>query len=103
MTTPRHVTTTPPLTRRERRDIEAQSTQVRHPWRATVRTIVAALIPVIVAAPEVYAAVTGGDPRLATGIAGGVIVAAGVITRVMVIPEVDALLRRIGMGSTPRE
>jgi len=69
-------------------------TQTRYPWKATVRTILAALplIPIIAVAlgvdtlPWVVAAV---------GLIGG-------ITRVMAIPEVNGWLTSIGLGATPK-
>lgn len=67
-------------------------TQVRRPWRATVRTVFAgivafaALLPFIVEAtrlePEVY-------PWLA-----GALAIAGAVTRVMALPQVEVFLRR---------
>lgn len=66
-------------------------TQTRHPWRATVRTIVAvavamaALLPLIVAASGVDETV----PVVAV-----VLAVAGAITRVMALPQVDEFLAR---------
>jgi hypothetical protein len=63
-----------------------QPTQVRHPWRATLRTVVAALplVPVVVhelgleSVPWVVSAV----------------VVIGGVTRVLAMPAVDGWLRR---------
>lgn len=62
----------------------AVPTQTRHPWRATVRTVLAALplAPVIVAELGV-----GSVPWVVTGL--GVI---GAVTRVLAIPAVDQWL-----------
>lgn len=74
----------------------AAPTQVQHPWRASVRTAIqtaialAALLPLIVAA--------SGIPETSAAVAGALAVAAGV-TRVMALPQVDALLSRWGLGA----
>lgn len=66
------------------------STQVRHPWRATIRTVLAGLLGAASLLPTI--AVTAGVetvPAVAQAVA-----VAGVITRVMAVPGVDAWLRR---------
>ena len=71
-----------------------QATQSTHPWRATVRTVVAALIALAAMAPLVYSAVTHEDPGTATGAAAGALAIAGAVTRVLAVPAVDAWLTR---------
>jgi len=73
---------------------EATTTQSAHPWRATVRTIFAAVIALSALAPLIYSAAAQQSPELATGAVGGVLVAAGAITRIMAIPGVEAFLQR---------
>lgn len=69
-------------------------TQVRHPWRATVRTLFAAVVMLAAIAPAIYTAATTNDPQKATGWAALGLAIAGGITRVMALPAVDAFLRR---------
>lgn len=66
-----------------------QPTQSRHPWRATARTVVAALVGLAVILPTV-ADVLGVSA--VPWVASVVAVAAGV-TRVLAIPAVDGWLR----------
>lgn len=77
---------------------EPTPTQVQHPWRAVVRTIVAAipLVPIIVTALGVESV-----PWVASGLAG---IAA--VTRVLAIPAVNAwLTENLGgvFAATPRQ
>lgn len=69
-------------------------TQVRRPWRSTVRTTIQAAIGACVAAPLVYGAATQHDPAAATGWAGGGLLIAGAVTRVAALPAVEVWLRR---------
>ncbi|ALG28095.1 hypothetical protein AOZ07_03145 [Glutamicibacter halophytocola] len=73
---------------------EATTTQGAHPWRATVRTIFAAVIALAALAPLIYTAAAQQSPELATGAIGGALVTAGAITRIMAIPGVEAFLQR---------
>lgn len=77
------------------------STQQTHPWRAVARTVLAYLVPLAIAAPAIVGAITAADPAAATGFLGGVVVASGIVTRVMAVPAVDQLLSRLGLGSMP--
>lgn len=65
-------------------------TQSQHPWRATVRTIAAAVIAFALLAPAI-AAELGVDsvPWVA-----GFLTAIGAVTRVMAIPGVVAWVRK---------
>lgn len=68
-----------------------QVTQARHPWRATVRSVVAFLIGLaaIWGAVVQLAGVDPSAPLIAPTIA-----AAGAVTRILADPRVEALLRR---------
>lgn len=69
-------------------------TQVRRPWKATLRTAFQAAVGAAPLAPAVYSAATHHDPAAATGLAAvGLGVAAGV-TRVMALPQVETWLQR---------
>jgi predicted Kef-type K+ transport protein len=65
-------------------------TQTRHPWRATARTIFAALVGVLSLLPAI--AVTAGVDTV-PAVAQAVVIA-GAITRVLANPAMDAWLRR---------
>ncbi|MEV0805719.1 hypothetical protein [Micromonospora sp. NPDC050200] len=65
-------------------------TQVRYPWRATVRTVAAAAVGALSLLP-VAAATAGVDTVPAVAQA---IVVAGAITRVLALPGVDTWMRR---------
>lgn len=67
-------------------------TQVTHPWRATIRTLVAVLLS-LAASWGVVVETLGLDPSW-QWVAVGSAVAAG-ITRVMAFPAVEELLRRV--------
>lgn len=70
------------------------ATQVRRPWRTTARTVFQAIVGVAAATPVIYAAAAQESPELATGAAAIVVGGAGVITRVMALPQVEDLLQR---------
>ncbi|GLH97334.1 hypothetical protein [Phytohabitans aurantiacus] len=67
----------------------ATSTQSRHPWRATVRTIFAATVGGISLVPTI-AATAGIDTVPAIG---QVVIVSAAVTRVLALPGVDAWLR----------
>jgi len=69
-------------------------TQTRHPWRATLRTIFAAGLALASLAPTI-AAVGGLDKLTATPAVAQVLAVCGIITRVMAIPGVNDLLRKV--------
>lgn len=71
-----------------------QVTQARHPWRATVRTVVATLVPLAALAPVIYETATNNEPEAATGAVATVLVVSGAITRLLALPGVEDLLRR---------
>lgn len=77
-------------------DVVVTPTQVRRPWRSTIRTVFQALVGLAALAPLIAAAVeeaTGYDldgvPFVVVALAG-----AAAVTRVMAIPAVEAFLRR---------
>jgi len=67
-----------------------QSTQTRHPWRATVRTIAAALVALLVIAPQII--LEAGLHETAYGAQALAVI--GAVTRVLALPSVDGWLRR---------
>lgn len=80
-------------------------TQVRRPWRATIRTVFQAGVSAAAAAPVVYAAATQESAELATGAAGTVLVVSGAVTRVMALPVVEDFLQRFipWLAATPAD
>jgi hypothetical protein len=75
-------------------------TQVRHSWRATVRTGIQTALGLAAAAPIVIV-MSGADRNYAA--AGTALLVAGAFTKVMAIPEVNALLTKLGLGAEPRD
>ena len=78
-------------------------TQVRRPWRATLRTVFQALVALAVMLPVLVEA-TGLRPDQWPWLAGVLAVAAAV-TRVMALPQVEAFLRRFlpFLATAPKE
>lgn len=70
--------------------------------RRTMRTIVATVLGLAVAAPEIYRA-TGHDPAQAAGWLASVLAVCAIATRVMAIRSVDQALSRVGLGSAHRD
>lgn len=69
-------------------------TQVRHPFRATLRTIFATGLAIASLAPTV-AAVGGLEKLTAVPAVSQVLLVCGIVTRVMAIPGVNDLLRKV--------
>lgn len=69
-------------------ELPTEPTQVKHPTRATFRSIVQGLIALAAVLPLIFA--TAGVPPV--GIAAILIGVAGAITRVMAIPAVETFL-----------
>ncbi len=69
-------------------------TQQEHPWRATARTLFAALVAGAVLGPPIFSAITMGNPEGATGYAAIALAVCGAITRIMAIPGVNAFIQR---------
>ncbi|MEU0151511.1 hypothetical protein [Micromonospora fulviviridis] len=68
----------------------APTTQTRHPWRATARTIFAAVVALLSLLPTI-AAVAGVD---AVPLIAQALTVAAAVTRILAIPGVDDFLRR---------
>lgn len=65
------------------------STQTRHPWRATARTVFAVALVLLPLLPAIADALgVAAVPWVA-----GFLAAAAGVTRVLAMPQVDALLR----------
>jgi len=78
-------------------------TQVRRPWRATLRTAVAAIAGVAGALPLIVDAVQAGANGVQLGAAGSAaVIYAAAVTRVMAIPVVNKWLTSIGAGAAPK-
>jgi len=92
-----------------------EPTQVRYPWRATLRTIVQVGIPALLTAVTVLplviqivldelGEVMPESLRLWLVAAAGFVTAlAAAFTRIMAIPAVNAVLTRIGLGAKPAQ
>ena len=87
-------------------------TQVQHPWRATVRTVLAVVLALGLVVPAAWAIL--GDELVRAGLVlpepvvqtvGWLLailaVVTGTITRIMAIPQVADWMTRIGVGPTP--
>jgi hypothetical protein len=70
------------------------ATQTKHPWRATIRTLIQAGIAAAAATPLVYTAITQADPGTSAGAAAAFLAVAGGMTRVAALPAVDQFIRR---------
>lgn len=70
------------------------TTQTEHPWRATARTIFAAVVAGAALGPAIFEAVAMGNPEGATGYAALALAICGGITRVMALPGVNAFIER---------
>lgn len=86
---------------RGRHSLAAQSpsTQVRHPWRAAVRTALAAGLAALIAFPDIVRVLKIED---LPGVAVTMAIAMGV-TRVLALPKVEAWLKRFApwLASAP--
>jgi len=72
----------------------ATPTQTAHPWRATVRTVLAGVIALSAMAGPIYTAIAEASPEAATGAAAIALGIAGAITRTLALPQVEGFLRR---------
>ena len=71
-----------------------RASQVAYPWRATVRTVLWAIVSFAAIAPLIYTAAAEGDPAQATGWVGVGLGILGGIQRVMTLPAVDGFLQK---------
>ena len=84
-------------------DHVADASQTKYPWRATVRTVIAFVAGLALAAPLLYTAVTNQSPEAATGAGLTALTVAGVITRLMANPFVNEWLTKLGLGAEPKQ
>lgn len=77
-----------------------EPTQVKHPNRASFRTIFQGLIALLAILPLILT--TAGIPPV--GLAGILVVVAGAVTRVMALPSVEAFLEKYipGLAAKPQ-
>lgn len=77
-------------------------TQVKRPWRATARTLFAALVALAAMLPLLVEA-SGLDETLAP--VAGALAIAGAITRIMALPGVEAFLQQFlpFLAATPKQ
>ncbi|MFT4471689.1 hypothetical protein ACMX2H_17450 [Arthrobacter sulfonylureivorans] len=76
-------------------------TQSSNPWRATLRTVIQWIVGLAAMAPVIYSAIMQADPAQATGAAAIALGITAAITRVMALPQVNAVLELIGLGAQP--
>lgn len=90
------------------------TTQVQHPWKATLRTIVQVGIPAIITIGAIIPQVIDiileslgetlpiGARAWFLAASLGVTAVAGAIARIMALPLVNELLTKIGLGASPK-
>jgi len=79
------------------------------PWQRVKRTIVVLLFTVVpalnIAVPMIVDAfdgyVDGATFGVINAVAAGILLVAGIITRIIAVPQVNALLVYLGLGSVP--
>ena len=84
-------------------------TQVKYPWRAALRTVLAYVVAAGIVEPVVWAIAqdTLGpylSPQVITAVAwavGLIVAVSAFVTRVIAIPQVNAWLTKLGVGATP--
>lgn len=76
-------------------------TQVRRPWRATLRTVLQALVSVCAMLPLLVGA-SGLDEQVPA--VAGVLAVAAAVTRIMALPAVEAFLQQFlpWLAAAPR-
>lgn len=72
--------------------------QSRHPWRATARTVIQGALGIAAAVPVVAQGLSLGT---SVGAVATALAVSAVVTRVMALPEVNALLKLIGLDADP--
>ncbi|MDO5534374.1 MAG: hypothetical protein Q4F65_06965 [Propionibacteriaceae bacterium] len=89
-------------------------TQVRYPWRAAIRTVLAHLLAAAVVLPIAWGIVVDelqtagivlpeGVGSTVAWLLGVLVAVSGIVTRVMAIPQVSSALTRLGVGPVPDE
>ena len=71
----------------------ATPTQVKRPWRATVRTVFQFILALATLLPFLVTGVYSGSDA-APAVVGQVLAVAAAVTRVMALPQVEAFLQR---------
>lgn len=74
--------------------VKATTTQVQNSWRATVRTLVQAVVGLAALVPFVLDAVSSGDASSLGPGAAVALTVSGIITKVMTLPQVEAFIAR---------
>jgi len=78
------------------------TTQQEHPLRATLRTGIAVVGGVASITPYVVEIVEDGLTGWeVAGLGGQIVAVAGIITRIMALPQVDRALECLKLGSSP--
>lgn len=73
----------------------AETTQVKSPWKAVLRTVVAQIPGIAVLTPAVLDAISGsGDGASLGAWAVGALAVSGAVTRVLALPGVETFLRQ---------
>lgn len=73
-------------------------TQVRHPWKATIRVVIVAALALLPALPDLADATDIDEIPLVVS----VLTITAMLQRVIALPEVDRLLSRVGLGAKDR-
>ena len=84
-------------------------TQVKYPWRAALRTVLAYVVAAGIVVPAVWSIAQDTlagylSPEVVTAAAwtvGLIVAVSAFVTRVIAIPAVNAWLTRLGVGATP--
>jgi len=85
------------------------ATQVKYPWKATLRTVIQTAVPTILTVVAVLGVLQDSfnvylPASVIAWVAGAsafLVVLAGALTRIFAIPAVDAWLTGLGLGATP--
>jgi uncharacterized membrane protein len=75
--------------------------QVAHPSKAVLRTVVQTVVTLAAVIPLVVEVIGDDSPVWLVPILTGAVVLAGVVTRIMAIPMVNGWLTSVGLGATP--
>ena len=86
-------------------------TQVKYPWRAALRTVLAYLVAAGIVVPAVWSIAQDTlagylSPEVITAAAwtvGLIVAVSAFVTRVIAIPKVNAWLTKLGVGATPAQ
>lgn len=79
-----------------------EPTQVQYPWKATARTLIAAAISILSAAPIVIQVILDQwNVEWLSAALVQVVAVQTAVTRIMAIPAVNQWLTAIGLGASP--